>query len=267
MQDAIVARAKLEDDLHKALEERQFQLYYQVQTDNDHNPVGVEALVRWIHPERGLIAPIEFIPIAEETELILLLGKWVIETACMQLKAWQKDSLARDLILSVNVSAKQFRQADFASLVESLMTRYSIGPDLLTLELTEGIVLENIEDTIATMNALKKAGVRLSLDDFGTGYSSLQYLKQLPISQVKIDRSFVRDIAVNKSDEAIVKTIITLAANLDLNVVAEGVEREDQKQFLLNNGCKGYQGYLFGEPLPIDRFMALLKSGADHVCA
>lgn len=259
MQDTISIRAALESELHKALENQQFQLHYQIQVDSSHHPLGAEALIRWIHPERGLVSPAQFIPLAEETGLILPIGQWVLETACAQLKAWQQDALTRDLVLAVNVSSKQFRQPDFVAQVQAAMQRHAINPTLLKLELTESLLLENIEDTIATMSTLKETGVMFSLDDFGTGYSSLQYLKQLSIDQLKIDQSFVRDLASDSSDRAIVRTIIAMAQGLNLDVIAEGVETEDQRQFLQNAGCTQYQGYLFSKPVPIEQFEALLK--------
>ncbi len=264
MQKNINARVALESELHKALENKQFHLYYQIQVNSirengSFRPIGAEALIRWIQPERGLVAPLQFISLAEETGLILPIGQWVLETACSQLKAWQQNVLTRDLILSINVSAKQFRQADFVSQVQAAVQRYAINPMRLKLELTESMLLENIEDTIATMNALNKIGIKFSLDDFGTGYSSLQYLKRLPLDQLKIDRSFVRDIAVDSSDKAIVSTIIAMAQSLGLGVIAEGVETEEQRQFLLDTGCSHHQGYLFGKPVPIEEFEAQLK--------
>jgi diguanylate cyclase (GGDEF)-like protein/PAS domain S-box-containing protein len=259
MQDAINTRATLERELRKALESRQFHLYYQIQVDSSHRPLGAEALIRWIHPERGVVSPAQFIPVAEETKLILPIGQWVLETACTQLKAWQQEALTRDLVLAVNVSAQQFLQADFAAQVQAAVQHHAINPGLLKLELTESLLLENIEDTIAVMNVLNEIGVRLSLDDFGTGYSSLQYLKRLPLDQLKIDQSFVRDIATDSNDKAIVRTIIAMAHSLNLDVIAEGVETEEQQQLLLNKGCTHYQGYLFSKPVPIEQFEALLK--------
>jgi diguanylate cyclase (GGDEF)-like protein/PAS domain S-box-containing protein len=258
MQDSINARAALENELHKALEKQQFHLYYQVQVDSALRPLGAEALIRWQHPERGLISPGHFIPLAEESGLILPIGQWVLETACSQLKAWQKNALTRNLVLSVNVSAKQFHQADFSAQVRAAVHRNAVKPGLLMLELTESMLLENIEDIISTMNALNEIGVQFSLDDFGTGYSSLQYLKRLPLDQIKIDQSFVREIAVDNSDKAIVRTIIAMAKSLNLDVIAEGVETEGQRQLLINKGCHHHQGYLFGKPLPIEQFEALL---------
>jgi EAL domain-containing protein (putative c-di-GMP-specific phosphodiesterase class I) len=259
MQDAVTARVLLEDELRKALEKQQFRLYYQVQVDGSHRPLGAEALIRWMHPERGLVPPDEFIRVAEETDLILPIGQWVMDTACAQLKSWQQDTLTRNLALAVNVSAKQFHQADFVARVQATVERHAIAPVLLKLELTESILLEKIEDTIRTMHALKEIGVQFSLDDFGTGYSSLQYLKQLPLDQIKIDRSFVRDIASDSGDREIVGTIIAMAQNLDLDVIAEGVETEEQRQFLLGNGCAHFQGYLFGKPVPVREFEAMLE--------
>lgn len=264
MQDIINARASMEKDLNKALEREQFQLYYQIQVDSTRLAVGAEALIRWIHPERGLVSPCDFISLAEETGLILPIGQWVLDTACAQLKAWGRDKLTCNLTISINVSAKQCRQTDFVTQVKASATYYDINPSLLKLELTESILLENIEEIISSMHALKEVGIHFSLDDFGTGYSSLQYLKQLPLHQLKIDRSFVRNIAIDKSDQAIVRTIIAMANSLELNVIAEGVETEEQQRFLQSNHCSHYQGYLFGKPLPIDQFDVLLKSGVKQ---
>lgn len=259
MQASITARADLEHELRKALGNQQFHLYYQIQVDSSHHPLGAEALIRWIHPERGLVPPAEFIPLAEDTGLMVPIGQWVLDTACAQLKTWQQKVLTRELTLSVNVSVKQFRQANFVDIVQATVQRHAINPMRLKLELTESLLLENIEDTIATMNALKEIGVRFSLDDFGTGYSSLQYLKKLPLDQLKIDQSFVRDIAVDINDQAIVLTIIAMAKSLNLDIIAEGVEVENQRQLLLNKGCTTYQGFLFGMPVPIEQFEELLK--------
>jgi len=263
MQESITARVLLEGDLHKALELNQFQLHFQIQVDESHRSLGAEALIRWHHPERGLVYPLQFIQLAEETGLILPIGKWVLETACAQLKTWQQNALTRDLVLAVNVSAKQFRQTDFVAQVQAAMHRHAINPSLLKLEMTESLLLENIEDTIASMNALNEIGVQFSLDDFGTGYSSLQYLKRLPLDQLKIDQSFVHDIAADDSDKAIVHTIITMAHNLDIDVIAEGVETEEQRQFLLDKGCTHFQGYLLGMPVPIELFDSSMQRGCS----
>jgi diguanylate cyclase (GGDEF)-like protein/PAS domain S-box-containing protein len=259
MQETINIRAALENDLRAAIENHQFHLYYQVQVDKLFRPLGAEALLRWNHPERGLILPAQFIPLAEETGLILPMGQWVLETACAQIKAWEQDARTCELSLAVNVSANQFHQADFVAHVQSALKRHAIDPKLLKLELTEGLLLKNIDDTIATMNALQNTGVRLSLDDFGTGYSSLQYLKKLPLDQLKIDQSFVRDLATDASDKMIVHTIIIMAQSLGLEVIAEGVETDEQQKFLMNNGCTNYQGYFFGEPVTIEEFERALK--------
>jgi len=259
MQDVINSRATLESELRKALVNQQFQLYFQIQMDSSHRPLGAEALIRWHHPERGLVPPAEFIPLAEETGLILPIGHWVLEMACAQLKSWQQDAFTHDLVLAVNVSAKQFCLTDFASQVQATVQRHAIDPTRLKLELTESMLQDNIENTIATMNALKAIGIQFSLDDFGTGYSSLQYIKQLPLNQLKIDQSFVRDIVTDSSDKAIANTIIAMAKGLGLDVIAEGVETEEQRTSLLATGCVHFQGYLFSKPLPIEQFEALLK--------
>ncbi|WP_262965011.1 putative bifunctional diguanylate cyclase/phosphodiesterase [Methylobacter psychrophilus] len=259
MQDAISARVALENELHFAIERGQFHLYYQIQVDSSGLPLGAEALIRWLHPEHGLVSPQQFIPLAEEKGLILAIGQWVLETACAQLKAWQQECNTSNLTLSVNVSAHQFRQADFVDQVLATIKRHAINPGLLKLELTESIFLTEINDTIVVMDTLRKIGVRFSLDDFGTGYSCLQYLKRLPLDQLKIDRSFVSDITVNSSDKTIVRTIIAMAHSLELDVIAEGVETEEQQQILLEKGCTYYQGYLFGKPVPIEQFNEFLK--------
>jgi diguanylate cyclase (GGDEF)-like protein/PAS domain S-box-containing protein len=259
MQENISARVSLEDELQNALEFQQFHLYYQIQVDSAHRPLGAEALIRWIHPVRGLVSPAQFIPLAEETGLILPIGLWVLEAACAQLKAWQHDALTRELTLAVNVSARQFRQADFVAQLQAVVRKFAINPKQLKLELTESLLQENIEETIAAMNALNEIGVQFSLDDFGTGYSSLQYLKRLPLDQIKIDQSFVRDIGIDSSDKAVVRAIIALAQSLSVNVIAEGVETEEQRKLLLQKGCTLYQGYFFGRPIPIEQFEALLQ--------
>ncbi|OIR17610.1 cyclic di-GMP phosphodiesterase Gmr [mine drainage metagenome] len=259
MQEAINARVKNERELRKALELQQFELHYQIQVDNIGRPLGAEALIRWRHPERGMIPPVQFIPLAEETGLILPMGQWVLNAACAQLKLWQKDSLTSDLVLAVNVSAKQFHQPNFVDEVKEAVARYGINPRRLKLELTESLLVDNVKNIIATMTSLGALGIKFSLDDFGTGYSSLQYLKKLPLSQLKIDQSFVRDIVTDSSDRAIVLTIITMAHSLELDVIAEGVETEGQRQVLLNEGCKHFQGYLFGKPVSIMDFDLLLK--------
>jgi predicted signal transduction protein with EAL and GGDEF domain len=261
MQKIVTSRAILEGELRKALELKQFQLHYQIQVDSFMQPIGAEALIRWIHPVRGMVSPLEFIPLAEETGLIVPIGQWVLESACAQLMVWQQEEQTRELALAVNVSAREFLQTDFVKRVQDAVHNNGINPARLKLELTESLLLEDIEDTIAIMNTLNDMGVQFSLDDFGTGYSSLQYLKRLPLDQVKIDQSFVRDLAFDSGDRAIVRTIIAMATSLNLNVIAEGVETEEQLQFLLNKGCTHYQGYLFGKPVPIDQFKLETNQG------
>ncbi|MBA6306966.1 EAL domain-containing protein [Colwellia sp. MB3u-70] len=259
MQEAITVRADMENELRKAIKYKQFQLYYQIQVSSSGQALGAEALIRWQQPERGPISPFNFIPLAEETGLILPIGQWVLDTACAQLKAWQQSPQTEGLVLAVNISAKQFHQADFVEQVKTTLQEYEISPAQLKLELTESILVESISHIITKMNVLSKIGVLFSLDDFGTGYSSLQYLKKLPLNQLKIDQSFVRDLATDANDKAIVRTIITMAHSLDIDVIAEGVETVEQRQYLLDNGCMHYQGYLFSKPVPIDEFELLLS--------
>ncbi|MDO9052712.1 MAG: EAL domain-containing protein [Gallionella sp.] len=258
MQTALDARAVMDADMRHALEGRQFILYYQVQVDGRGKATGAEVLLRWQHPDRGFVFPDQFIPLAEETGLIVPIGQWVLETACSQLKLWQKNALTRDLTLAVNVSAKQFRQADFVAQVQRTLLESGAKPSQLKLELTESTVLENVDDTIAKMREIKILGVDFSMDDFGTGYSSLQYLKRLPLNQIKIDKSFVIDIATDPNDAAIVQTIIAMTQAMGLNVIAEGVETVAQRDFLDKNGCHAFQGYLFSKPVPLADFHALL---------
>ncbi len=257
MQESISARTNLESELRKALANNQFCLFFQPQVDDAHRIVGAEALIRWQHPERGLVSPLEFIPVAEETGLILPIGQWVLEAACAQLKIWEQSLQSKDIVLSVNVSAKQLQQSDFVTQVEDTINRHAIAPSLLKLELTESMLQDSIEDTISTMVTLKQLGVRFSLDDFGTGFSSLQYIKRLPLDQLKIDRSFVSDIVTDVGDKAIVTTIVAMARSLGIAVIAEGVETEAQSQLLRSLGCKQFQGYLFGKPANIHDFDSL----------
>ncbi|QPK64572.1 bacteriohemerythrin [Methylomonas sp. LL1] len=258
MQEAVIARVSLENELRKALDNRQFQLFYQIQVENSDRVFGAEALIRWLHPERGLVSPADFIPLAEENGMILGIGLWLLETACARLKAWRQEPATRELVLSINISPKQFFQIDFVNQVQTALQKHAVDPSRLKLELTENILIENIDETIETMNALGAIGVQFSLDDFGTGYSSLQYLKKLPLNQLKIDQSFIRDIVEDSGDQAIVRTIIAMAASLNLGVIAEGVETEQQRRFLFDNNCKHYQGYLFSKPLPLEQFEQLL---------
>lgn len=259
MQASLDARAALESDMRHALDKQQFCLHYQVQVDTLRRPIGAEVLLRWNHPQYNLISPVQFIPLAEESGLIVPIGLWVLQTACAQLMDWQGRAMTRDLTLAVNVSAKQFRQSDFVVQVQRALQHSGAKPSLLKLELTESVVLENVEDTIAKMRELKLLGVSFSMDDFGTGYSSLQYLKRLPLDQIKIDQSFVRDITTDPNDAAIVQTVIAMTEALGLNVIAEGVETVEQFEFLDLRGCHAFQGYLFSRPVPIEQFEALLE--------
>jgi len=259
MQAAFEARAALESELRGAINGNQLKLFFQMQVDNKGRIVGAEVLIRWQHPQRGLVHPAQFIPLAEETGLILPIGQWVLEMACAQLDAWKADPLTRDLRLAVNVSASQFHQPDFVEQVRRIICGHGFKCELLKLELTESLVLDDVEDTIIKMQALREVGVRFSMDDFGTGYSSLSYLTQLPVEQLKIDQSFVHNIGVKYSDSAIVQTIIGMASNLSMEVIAEGVETEAQRTFLEQHGCSLFQGYLFGRPVPIEEFEAVLK--------
>ncbi len=251
MQAAVATRAALEGDLRHGLNNGELVLHYQAVVDTQGQLVGAEALVRWEHARRGMVSPAEFIPLAEQTGLILPLGRWVLQTACEQLVAWSAQPHAAGLTLAVNVSARQFRQSDFVAQVLEVIEYTGANPHRLKLELTESLLLNDVEDIIGKMTELKARGVGFSLDDFGTGYSSLAYLKRLPLDQLKIDQSFVRDVLTDPNDAAIVRTILALARSMDLAVVAEGVESEGQRRFLLNNGCHGFQGYLFGRPGPV----------------
>ena len=249
MQAVVAARAELEAGLRRALDMHQFVLHYQPQVSTDHRVLGVEALVRWMHPQRGIVSPSEFIPLAEETGLILALGDWVLRAACEQLVMWAANPDTRHLTVAVNVSARQFHQEKFAEQVLAVLDQTGADPRSLKLELTESLLVTNVEGVIAKMNALKSHGVGFSLDDFGTGYSSLAYLKRLPLDQLKIDQGFVRNILSDPNDAAISKMVILLAESLGLDVIAEGVETRAQEQFLHSQGCRSCQGYLFSRPL------------------
>ncbi len=257
MQDHINARADMERALRIAIDLHQFELHYQIQVDQHGRARGAEALVRW-RADGKMMSPAQFVPLAEETGLILQLGSWVLEEACARLRAWQEDPGLRALTLAVNVSAAQFHQPGFCEQVRGAVARHAIDPRLLKLELTEGIVLKNVEVAVQSMAALRAMGVRISLDDFGTGYSSLQYLKRLPLSQLKIDQSFIRDLVNDRSDQAIVTTIIAMARSLGLDVIAEGVETPDQRALLQKLGCFHYQGYLYGRPVAVADFEQLV---------
>ena len=259
MQAVVTARAGLEKDLRQALQEQNFVLFYQPQVDRTGRVVGAEALLRWQHRQHGMVSPAAFIPLAEDTGLILPLGLWVLETACAQVARWAAQPGRERFTVSVNVSARQFRQASFVDEVLAVLARSATHPSNLKLELTESMLLDNIEDIIAKMSLLKERGVGFSLDDFGTGYSSLSYLKRLPLDQLKIDQSFVRDLLTDPNDAVIARTIIALASSLGLAVIAEGVETAAQRDMLAAQGCHSYQGYLFSRPLPVAEFEAFLQ--------
>jgi diguanylate cyclase (GGDEF)-like protein/PAS domain S-box-containing protein len=254
MQQELESRAQTEIGLREALRLQEFELYFQPQVDQLGHVIGAEVLLRWIHPQRGLIPPLQFIPLAEENGLILPIGRWVLETACQQISIWSKDEATRNLQLAVNVSARQFRQGDFVQQLHEILEKTAIDPTRLKLELTESILLDDIGDSIAKMHSLKELGISFAMDDFGTGYSSLAYLTQLPLDQLKIDQSFVQHIGTKSSDATIIQTIIGMANNLGMEVIAEGVETQEQRDFLEWNGCKLYQGYLFSKPVPLAEF-------------
>ena len=261
MQSIVTARAELESDLRAALAQNQFVLHYQPQINQLGQFMGLEALVRWQHPVRGMVSPAHFIPLAEETGLILTLGRWVLQSACELLARWQGDPALCHLTMAVNVSSRQFRNACFVHEVAQVLAITQAPAHLLKLELTESVLVEDMDTTIATMMALRAHGVGFSLDDFGTGYSSLSYLKRMPLDQLKIDQSFVRDLLTDPSDAVIVKTIIVLGQSLGLDVIAEGVETVEQHAALLHAGCQAFQGYLFSRPIPADALERLLRQG------
>lgn len=265
MKTEVMARASLEEDLHRGLQEKQFLLHYQPQVDREGRITGSEALVRWQHPQRGMVSPVDFIDLAEESGLILPLGLWVLETACAQLAIWGARQETAHLTLAVNVSAHQFRQTDFVSQVLGVLDRTGANPCKLKLELTESLLVSDVEDVIDKMTALKEKGVGFALDDFGTGYSSLTYLKRLPLDQLKIDQGFVRDILTDANDAAIAIMIVALADSMGLAVIAEGVETDAQRGFLSNQGCHAYQGYLFSHPLSLEDFDDFMRQAKSHI--
>ncbi len=254
----VLKRAILNNDLNEALPNKQFVLLYQAQITGSQ-VTGAEVLLRWQHPERGLVSPAEFIPVIEETGLILPVGQWVLETACQRLADWAAQPLMSHLTLAVNISAHQINHEDFVDQVLKALELSGACPDRLKLELTESLLVNNVEEIIGKMNALKAKGVGFSLDDFGTGYSSLSYLKRLPLDQLKIDQSFVSDILTDPNDAAIAKMIIVLAESMGLTVIAEGVETAAQRDSLAQQGCHAYQGYFFSRPVPLDEFESFVK--------
>ena len=259
MQTSLDERSALESDLRLAVERRQLRVHYQAQVDGARRVIGAEALLRWEHPERGLVLPGRFIAVAEETDLIQSIGQWVLQEACAQIKAWSGAASTQALRLAVNVSARQFRQPKFVDQVKQALTQTGADPTRLKIELTESLIIENVVDTIDRMQALKTVGVGFCMDDFGTGFSSLSYLKRLPMEQLKIDHVFVRDLASDANDAAIVQTIVTMGRTLGLDVIAEGVETEAQLERLREYGCAAYQGYLFSRPLPPADFEAFVR--------
>ena len=261
MQATITARVALETDLRQSLQKKEFFLHYQPQVDMLGRVMGAEVLIRWQHPQRGPVSPADFIPIAEDTGLILPIGYWVLETTCTQLATWANRPEMAHLTLAVNVSASQFHHPDFVDQVKAVIEHTGTNPLKLKLELTESMLLDDVESIITKMKELKAYGVGFSLDDFGTGYSSLSYLKRLPLDQLKIDQSFVRDVLSDSDNAAIARTIVALGQSLRLNVIAEGVETMAQRDFLEQSGCHAYQGYLFSRPVPIEAFEQLHLGG------
>jgi predicted signal transduction protein with EAL and GGDEF domain len=280
VQKNLEARGNLEHALHSAVSENQLELYYQLQVDKNKNPIGAEGLLRWHQPELGLLQPSDFITLAEESDLILPIGAWVLRTACAQLKHWEASEATRDLVLSVNISAVQLRksnhsleQQNFGSTrklikpnlveqIQNVLESSEINPARLKLEITESLALHDIDFTIETLLHLKALGISIAMDDFGTGHSSLAHLKRMPLDQIKIDQSFVRDIVSDNYDQAIVKSMVDMANNIGISIIAEGVENQAQLDVLLNQGCDLFQGFLFGEALPIDEFeQGLVKHG------
>ena len=252
----------LEAGLRKALQHKEFLIHYQPQVDlNDGKILGVEALVRWQHPERGLIFPGQFIPLAEQTGLITEIGEWVLREACRQMRQWQ-DQLQQPLTLSVNISARQFRHLGLLESLAVILEETGLPPQTLELEITESIIMEDLDQAITIMHQIKQMGVNIAIDDFGTGYSSLSYLKRFPLSRLKIDQSFVRDVVEDSNDAEIAASVIALAQNMRLEVVAEGVETEAQRAFLVDKGCRLAQGFLFSRPQSADQVVVLLEKGA-----
>jgi len=254
MQESLERRMLLEYDLRHALEEGELRLYYQKQVESGGRTIGAEALLRWEHPERGIVSPLDFIPLAEETGLIIPIGQWVFEQSCRTLRRWEGMECCKDLILSVNISAREFAQDDFVDHVTETLRRTGVAPSLLSLEITESLLMENMDEFVQKMQQLQDLGLSFSLDDFGTGYSSLSYLKRLPIKRLKIDKSFVQDLGCDKNDESIAQTIIQMSKTLGMDVVAEGVETPTQAEMLKQFGCHIFQGYLYGRPVELEMF-------------
>lgn len=260
MQSDTVLRMQLGAEISDSLQKQHFELYYQPQVDLHGNTVGAEALLRWNHPQKGLLPPLQFIPFAEKTGLIVPLGYWVLNQACIQLSQWSKHPVFSKIKLSVNVSAQQFNEPDFVPQLQKIVDAHRTDVQRLCLELTESVVMHNAEHVIQKMHAIRQMGISIALDDFGTGYSSLGYLRQLPLDQLKIDKMFVKEILTNPFDAKIANSIIQLAKDLGHSVIAEGVETEAQQRFLLQNGCELFQGYLHSPPIPADDFERYVHS-------
>jgi EAL domain-containing protein (putative c-di-GMP-specific phosphodiesterase class I) len=267
MQQSVDNRIEIEKGLHQALSEEQLELYYQTQVNSSGKVIGLEALLRWNHPEKQVVAPAEFIEIAEKCGLILKIGDWVLRTACMHLSQL---SYNPDITMCINVSPRQFAEPSFVDKVISTISDTGVNPHHVQLEITEGMVLRDFESSISKMQQLKAAGVSLSVDDFGTGYSSLAYLKRLPVDVLKIDKSFIQEIDNDHNDSVIVETIIAMAKHMKIDIVAEGVETERALKFLKSRGCQKFQGYFFGEPLPFSEMLCQIgevpeykKAGAE----
>lgn len=259
MQSALEARIALENELRHAIEQGQFKLFYQIQVDCEQHIIGAEALLRWQHPVRGLVTPDVFIATAEETGLVIPIGLWVLQSAALQLRLWENDPGTARLHLAVNISPKQFHQPDFTEQVRRIVNEFQIKPGRLKLELTESMVLMNVDSTVQKMTELRKSGISFSMDDFGTGHTTLAYLKHLPLDQIKIDESFIQDSIKDERDAMIVRAIIGMAENMGFEVIAEGVETEQQKEFLKLNGCPRFQGFLLGRPMPIEELEIQIK--------
>ncbi len=259
LQSDTAERSELDRDLRAAVRERQFVLYYQPQLNDANRVIGAELLIRWQHPQRGLLAPGEFIDHAENTGLIIPIGLWVLEQTAARLRQWKDDPLFGDLGLAVNISQKQFSQSSFVAEILGLIEHHGIDARRLELELTETLIVHDMEDLTRKMTALVEHGVRFSLDDFGTGFSSLSHLKRLPLSKLKIDRSFICDVLTDANSETIVRTVIALGQSMGMTVIAEGVETEAQHRFLADNGCTQFQGYLLGRPMPLVDFSTFVQ--------
>lgn len=262
LQREVNRRVLLEAEIRQAVADQAFELYYQPQVDKEERIIGVEALIRWNHPARGVILPREFIPISEELGLIMEIGRWTLEQGCRQLVEWSRRPSTMNLTLSVNISTRHFHHANFVEQVVKVLESTGADPNNLKIEITESLLIKDIEDAVSKMLALKAKGINFSLDDFGTGYSSLGYLKKLPLDQLKIDQSFVRDVLTDESDAVIAKAIVALGRSLGLSVIAEGVETEGQRDFLADNDCHDYQGYFYQKPLPLSSFSEFVESRA-----